>query len=76
MNITSGKREIMPEQSIWTRASSQRDDARKLYDRLRKRSYRKLSSDSETPVEQWWEHEDHEAYIAGVRDALNEILNG
>lgn len=37
----------------------------KIYERLRKRSYRRWT---------WWSHYDrHEAYVAGVRDALKAV---
>ena len=39
-----------------------RNQLARVYDRLRKRSYRSA-----------WTEREHEAYVAGVRDALNAV---
>lgn len=46
-----------------------------IYDRLRKRSYRKMRlwSDDFYGLEDWHDHEQHTAYVEGVRDALNAV---
>lgn len=40
-----------------------------IYDRLRKRSYRRYTKEGDYPVD--WYEEDHTAYVQGVKDALN-----
>jgi hypothetical protein len=46
-----------------------------IYDRLRKRSYRKMRlwNDDFYGLEDWHDHEQHTAYVEGVRDALNAV---
>jgi len=49
-----------------------------LYERLRKRSYRRWrrAIDPRHPsIDEWWEL-DHAAYLAGVRDTLKELRLG
>lgn len=87
MNITSGKRVSTPEDE-YGRTFNQ---ARRLYDRLRKRSYRKVAAWEKAWYEAvWnpnvsdfvtdgdavpWDKYEHEAYVAGVKDTLNAVLN-
>ena len=50
-----------------------RNVKRRIYDRLRKASFRKLWT-----LEHYYsyEYKEHQAYVRGVRDALNELPNG
>ena len=73
MNITDGKRVYTPEDEDG-RVFNQ---ARRLYDRLRKRSYRridKLDKHTQHPSYPYWDVMDHVAYVRGVKDTLNELL--
>lgn len=45
-------------------------ELKRIYERLRKRSYRHISDRNK--LQSWWPFE-HEAYTKGVRDALKEI---
>lgn len=48
----------------------------RTYERLRKASYRSINVDDETlwtEVPNPWWPTDHEAYVKGVRDALNAV---
>lgn len=68
MNITKGKRQTAWEQ-MHEYAYVYPDTARRIYDRLRKRSYRQKQA--------WLKSaRSHEAYVEGVRDALNGVLYG
>ena len=79
MNITKGKRQTAWEQ-MYEYAYVYPDTARRIYDRLRKRSYRRTKRidyvvHGSIGITEWTGY-DHEAYVAGVRDALNEVLYG
>lgn len=68
MNITDGKRENVPAYGPGFDLAARRDRMRRIYDRLRKRSYRRNPLPLYRTV--------HRAYLRGVRDALNEVLDG
>lgn len=44
-----------------------------VYERLRKRSYRKYL-EYDANFDPSWQEADHKAYVKGVRDALTEVL--
>lgn len=65
MNITHGKRMVYEPVEMWDDDGHRTaNNLRKIYDRLRKRSLRHHSSAY------------RKAYIAGVRDGLNEVYRG
>ncbi len=48
-------------------------EVKRVYEKLRKRSYRKIGNyNLRAWDESWWPFE-HEAYVQGVRDALKEL---
>lgn len=86
MNVTDGKREEIStnlgwyvDSDVWM--AQDRNIRRRVYDRLRKRSYRRTKAidyvvrDGSIGLTEWTGY-DHEAYVAGVRDALNELPYG
>lgn len=70
MNITQGKRARTPEHE-----GKVFNDARRLYDRLRKRSYRNIDAQPSSIAWAARRHI-HRAYVKGVRDTINELLEG
>ncbi len=73
MNLTSGKREVPRKHHTFSEVITspnivRRNNLRRTYDRLRKRSLRRRD---------WinWKGTDHKAYVAGVRDALNSVMD-
>ena len=62
MNITRGKRDSA--YSPWT---TERDTKMRTYDRLRKASYRRINY---MDLNNYWTAQHHQAYVQGVRDAL------
>jgi hypothetical protein len=51
-----------------------------IYERLRKRSYRKMCHSIENRTDAWddywWYVDDHESYVKGVKDALQAVEAG
>lgn len=68
MPLTDGR--IARTKSIGRSQRISEHELKRIYERLRKRSYRRWLADGYTLL---WQAEDHDAYIAGVRDALKEI---
>ncbi len=73
MNLTKGKREYGID---WgegfyglTKEQHARNEKRRIYDRLRKASLRRINYMDVTG--NYWTHMSHEAYVKGVREALN-----
>jgi chlorite dismutase len=63
INITKGKRTGV----LWTWREDS-DNLMRVYDKLRKRSYRKHRDSS-----RYKDVIEHRAYVQGVKDALNEL---
>ena len=89
MNITQGKREEetgfggYEPFDVNELHTQDRNNKRRIYDRLRKRSYRAMDLwvAGRYAYALLVQHEprsrtQHEAYVAGVREALNEVPNG